>query len=83
MTGFSVSIVAFTPARLHFAPLSAPMMGWMWVVDQARQHQLAARSTTFVFGPISGATIGVVADGDNSVAGEGKRLPDRAVLSAV
>src|SRR6188472_652888 len=29
--GLSASMVALTRARLHLAPLSAPVIGWMWV----------------------------------------------------
>ena len=43
MTGFSASIVAFTPARLHFAPLSAPIDRMDVCVDQTWKHQFAAK----------------------------------------
>src|SRR5262245_27237005 len=44
-TGLSASLEALIPARLHLAPLSAPMIGWMWV-SITTAHQFAANNNT-------------------------------------
>jgi len=47
-------------------------------IDQAGQHELADKVDDLRLWPDQRRHIGVGTDGDNGVAGEGKRLPDRA-----
>ena len=66
------------PGKAAFGAVERADDGMDVGVDQARQHQLAGKVDDLRLWPDQRRHIGVVADGDNGIAGEGKRLPDRA-----